>query len=197
MGTTGAPLNDLASDAGIGFVSWAIDLGITASFFACAVASINAAARITMTMSEEGILGAALGATHEDHRTPHVAIAVLSPLLFVVPAAIVVSGKDTLEALAYVGTVGTFGFMVAYALCSIAAPVWLSLSRAAVAVQRAALDLRRADGARCGLVRRRPPGAATGRRGAAGAVSTHGRRRCRPCPPWRSTPPRPASTPSA
>jgi hypothetical protein len=54
-----------------------------------------------------------------------VAIAVLSPLLFVVPAAIVISGKATLDALAYVGTVGTFGFMVAYALCSLAAPFWL------------------------------------------------------------------------
>jgi hypothetical protein len=38
----------------------------------------------------------------------------------------VISGKDTLEAVSYVGTVGTFGFMVAYALVAVAAPVWLA-----------------------------------------------------------------------
>jgi hypothetical protein len=118
-----------------------------------------------------------------------VAIAVLSPLLFVVPAAIVISGKATLDALAYVGTVGTFGFMVAYALCSLAAPFWLQRLGvrtwalgfvSAVAVRRAAVDLRRADGGRRRLVRRRAAGAAAGRGGACRVMDARGRGRSRP-----------------
>ncbi len=126
LGKSGAPLGDLASRSGIGWVNPVIDLGITASFFACAAASVNASARILYTMGREGMMGSALGRTHAEHQTPHVAIALLAPLLFAAPAAIVLAGSQALEALAYLGTIGTFGFMVAYALVSVAAPVWLA-----------------------------------------------------------------------
>ena len=38
----------------------------------------------------------------------------------------VLNGTPTVSAFAYLGTIGTFGFMVSYALVSVAAPLWLS-----------------------------------------------------------------------
>ncbi len=124
--TSQAPLGDLATRSGIGWITPLVDLGITTSFFACAAASLNAAARIFYTMGCEGMMSSGLGRTHAKHQTPHVALALLAPLLFAAPAAIVLTGSQTLQALAYLGTVGTFGYMVAYALVSLAAPVWLA-----------------------------------------------------------------------
>jgi amino acid transporter len=126
LADSATPLSDLAAGAGIGGVAWIIDLGVAASFFACAAASVNAASRIIYSMGQEGVVSRAIGATHAKHQTPYIAIAAMTPLLFLVPALLVITGSSSVATLAYVGTIGTFGFMVSYALVSVAAPVWLS-----------------------------------------------------------------------
>jgi amino acid transporter len=126
LADSATPLNDMAENAGVGGIAWVIDLGVSASFFACAAASVNAASRIIYAMGREGVMAGAVGATHSKHQTPYVAIGLLAPLMFLVPAVMVMNGTSTVATFAYLGTIGTFGFMVSYALVSIAAPVWLS-----------------------------------------------------------------------
>lgn len=126
LADSATPLNDLAENAGIGGVAWIIDLGVSASFFACAAACVNAASRVIYVMGQEGVMAGAIGATHSKHQTPYVAIAALAPLMFVVPGIMVMNGVATVSTFAYLGTIGTFGFMLSYALVSVAAPVWLS-----------------------------------------------------------------------
>jgi amino acid transporter len=125
LAASGAPISDLATDNGLGGVTWLIDLGVTASFFAVVIASINAAARVLYTMGEEGVLPAALGRAHRRHQTPHVAIWLISPVVAAVPIIMVAAGTSALNVYAYTGTIGTFGYMLAYLLMALSLPVFL------------------------------------------------------------------------
>ncbi|MGD9987285.1 APC family permease [Pseudonocardia sp.] len=125
LGQSTAPISDLAGLYGLGGVSWIVDLGITASFFAVTIACINASSRILYTMGEEGILPGRLGRAHPTHKTPHVAIAVIAPVVLVVPVILVLVGFEPLEVFTYTGTIGTFGYMLAYLLMAVALPAFL------------------------------------------------------------------------
>lgn len=118
-------LSELAAGAGVPSLGYVVDLGAALSFFACVTGSLNAAGRTLYEMGRSGLLGGRLGTAHEVHRTPHVALYLLSGACLVVPVALAVSGLSALQVLGYVGTVGTFGYMVAYLLLSLATPAFL------------------------------------------------------------------------
>lgn len=120
-----APISDLAEQNGLGGVSWLVDIGITASFFAVVIASINAASRVLYTMGEEDVLPAALGRAHRTHKTPHVAIALIAPVVGLVPVLLVATGTAAFNVIGYVGTLGTFGYMLGYLLMAAALPFFL------------------------------------------------------------------------
>ena len=96
-----------------------------ASFFAVDIACINAASRVLYTMGEEDILPRALGRAH---RHPPDAVRgdrVIAPIVIVVPIVMVASGVEPLNVIGYTGTIGTFGYMLAYLLMAIALPFFL------------------------------------------------------------------------
>ena len=123
---SGAPISDLADQNGLSGIAWIVDLGVMASFFAVTIACINASSRILYTMGEEDILPKALGRAHPTHRTPHVAIAVIAPIMIIVPIVMVATGVELLNVIGYTGTIGTFGYMLGYLLMAIALPFFLS-----------------------------------------------------------------------
>ena len=125
LGGSAAPISDLAEQNGLGSVTWIVDLGVTASFFAVTIASINAAARVLYTMGEEDVLPAVLGRAHRTHKTPHVAIGVIAPIVGLVPIIMVATGTTPFNVYAYTGTLGTFGYMLAYLLMAVALPLFL------------------------------------------------------------------------
>jgi amino acid transporter len=125
LGGSAAPISDLAEQNGLGSVTWIVDLGVTASFFAVIIASINAAARVLYTMGEEDVLPAVLGRAHRTHKTPHVAIGVIAPIVGLVPIVMVATGTTPFNVYAYTGTLGTFGYMLAYLLMAVALPFFL------------------------------------------------------------------------
>jgi amino acid transporter len=131
LGTSAAPISDLATQNGLGSVSWVIDLGITSSFFAVIVASINAASRVLYTMGEEGLLPSVFARAHPVHKTPHVAIWLGTPVVAAVPLVMVATGTTPLNIYAYTGTIGTFGYMLAYLLMAVALPIFLRRRREA------------------------------------------------------------------
>jgi len=131
LGSSGAPMDDLAKTIGLSAFRYVIDLGVAASFFAVIIASINAAARILYTMAHERILAAPLRLTHVRHRTPHIAILVLLPIILLVPAVMVIAGVTPLNVYAYTGTIGTFGYLTAYLLMAAGMPVFRQRLQAA------------------------------------------------------------------
>jgi amino acid transporter len=75
-------------------------------------------------MAQHMILPRHLGRAHPDNRTPHVAITVYIIIMLVVP--LILEGfTNPLTAFGDAGTLAAFGFLTAYYLISIAAPVYL------------------------------------------------------------------------
>ncbi len=129
LNETSAPLSFLAQQAGVGFLGVIVTIGAMVSFFACTLASINAGARILFTMARHGIFHPAVGSAHISNQTPHVAVTMTALFAFLVPASMSMFGLKILDILAYLGTIATYGFLLAYILVSIAAPVYLSKIR--------------------------------------------------------------------
>lgn len=119
-------LSVLASIAGVESLGVALSVAIVLSAFGCVLASLTAAARVCFSLARHGILHSSVGQTHVENETPHVAISILSMLIFLVPASMSMFGISDLDIYGYIGTIATYGFLLVYLLIAIAAPVYLS-----------------------------------------------------------------------
>ncbi|MGB8701163.1 MAG: APC family permease [Thermosynechococcaceae cyanobacterium] len=124
-----APTSDLATAAGVGFFGVIILIGSMVSLFACTLACINAGARILFSMGQHGIFHHRIGHAHGTNRTPYVAVTISCLIVFLLPTVTTFFGVKPLDNYAYAGTVATYGFLVAYLLISIAAPIYLARQR--------------------------------------------------------------------
>jgi amino acid transporter len=125
LGASSAPFNDLADATGIGFLGVLISIGAVISMFACTLASINAGSRIIFMLGRHGILPGQLGKAHGNNETPHWAVTFSSIATFALPAFLLFRGLGVLDVFNDLSTIATYGFLVVYALVSIAAPVYL------------------------------------------------------------------------
>lgn len=114
-----------AAAQGASWLVTVLDLGIATSFVACTVATGNALVRVLFSMARDGILPMALGRAHPRYRTPHVAILIALPLAAVVPVALLCAGTPPREVLSVLLSVATAGFLTAYLLVCLAAPLFL------------------------------------------------------------------------
>ena len=121
-----APFNDLARGFGVPSFGVLISIGAVISLFACALASVNAAARIIFSMSRVGIFTAHAGRAHSTNQTPHLAVSLCCILVFVIPAVLLARSMGLLDIFNDLSTIATFGFLIAYVLISLAAPVYLN-----------------------------------------------------------------------
>jgi amino acid transporter len=101
-------------------------VGSMISFFACALACINAGARIAFSMAQHGIFDRRLGNAHGTNQTPHIAVTIAAAIVFLIPTVTTMFGVKPLDNYAYAGTISTYGFLTAYLLISIAAPLYLA-----------------------------------------------------------------------
>lgn len=120
-----SPVNDLADAFGLGGWGVVADLGIAASFLACAIGSTTALSRVLFTMARDGALPAGLGRTHRRFGTPIGAIACAVPVVIAAPLGLLLSGIALPTAMHLTLVVGGFGYIVSYALVCVAAPVFL------------------------------------------------------------------------
>jgi amino acid transporter len=121
-----APLHVLSTAAGVPFLGPLIDLGAVVSFFACVLASINAGARILFLMGRHGVFHSSVGDAHATNETPHNALTIAAVLAFIPAAVLSLKGFGQFDIYGWIGTIATFGFIVAYIGVSIAAPVYLA-----------------------------------------------------------------------
>jgi amino acid transporter len=125
LGGQPEPVVTLAAAHDTPWLAVLLDLGIATSFVACALATTNALVRVLFSMARDRIVPQRIGATHRRYRTPHVAIAVAVPLAGAVPAALLLAGVPGLTVLRGLLSVATAGYLVAYLLVSLAAPLFL------------------------------------------------------------------------
>lgn len=129
-----APMPDLAVLLGLGWLAIIIDIGISISMFACTLACINAAARMAMTMAHDGMGVPALKRTHPTRKTPTAAIVTVAVPMLAVPFLTSFLRQSPVDSTGWTGTLATFGFMLAYALVALGAPVYLRRIKQATAV---------------------------------------------------------------
>lgn len=120
-----APFNDLAQSVGVAYFGVLISICAVVSLFACTLASVNAAARVLFQMGRHGILHSTMGSAHRTNLTPHHAVTFSCLLVLLLPALLLYKGRGLLDILNDLSTISTFGFLLAYVLISIAAPLYL------------------------------------------------------------------------
>lgn len=125
LGTSAAPMRVLAAVGGIPMFGVLIDIGALISMFAGTLACLTAAARVLLLMSHNGLAHGGLKATHQRNETPGRAI-VASGIAAGLPVVILAArGASGLDVYGWMGSLATYGFIVAYALVSLALPGYL------------------------------------------------------------------------
>ena len=125
LGTSQAPMRVLAQVGGIPILGLFIDIGALVSMFAGTLACITAAARVLLLMSHNGLAHKSLRKTHSRNETPTLAI-IVTGTAAVLPAAILAArGASGLDVYGWMGSLATYGFIVTYALVSVALPRYL------------------------------------------------------------------------
>jgi len=121
-----APYNVICPNAGVGFLAPLISLGAVISMWACTLASINAASRIFFAMSRHGLFPSSLGNAHGNNFTPHIAVHICSVITLVITAVMILKKVALTDICGYLGTLSSFGFLVAYIFICIGAPIALA-----------------------------------------------------------------------
>ncbi len=127
LGTTPDQMHVLARIGGVPVLGLLIDIGALVSMFAGTLACTTAAARVLLRMAHDGLAHPSLGATHAHNHTPSRAV-VITGLAAVLPVAVLAyRGASGLDVYGWLGTLATYGFIVAYALVCAALPHYLRL----------------------------------------------------------------------
>ncbi|MFF0145203.1 amino acid/polyamine/organocation transporter (APC superfamily) [Amycolatopsis sulphurea] len=124
------PLPIVAQNAGVSWVTYAVDLTLGTAMIVFSSAVINSGSRSLFTLSREHALPRALGRVHTRFRTPHVAIAFVGLVGFVIGLIGTVTSVGRFQWDVYVGIVSSYAYLFAYLLVAIATPLWLRRIRA-------------------------------------------------------------------
>jgi amino acid transporter len=125
LGTSEAPMHVLAGVARVPVFGLLIDIGALVSLFAGTLACITAAARVLLLMAHNGLAHESLRATHVRHETPVRAVVVTGTATFLPVAVLAARGASGLDVYGWMGSLATYGFIVAYALVCFALPRYL------------------------------------------------------------------------
>jgi len=102
-----------------------INIGVLVSLFACALACVTAAARVLLLMAHNDLAHASLRSTHARNETPHIAVIVTGIAAGLPVVALAAGGASGLDVYGWMGSLATYGFIVAYALVAAALPGYL------------------------------------------------------------------------
>jgi amino acid transporter len=117
----------LPATAGAGSTALSIvmELGITASWFACIIGSTTALSRTLFAMGREGVIPERIGNAHRVFRTPHVALLVVMPIIVAVPILYLFTSGSSREVMIGLLAVSAHGYVGAYLLVCLATPAFL------------------------------------------------------------------------
>jgi amino acid transporter len=125
LGKSEAPMHVLAQVGGAPVLGLLIDIGALVSLFAGTLACITAAARVLLRMAHDGLAHESFGTTHARNHTPSRAV-VITGIAAVLPVAVLAyRGASGLDVYGWMGSLATYGFIVAYALVCVGLPRYL------------------------------------------------------------------------
>ena len=125
LGASQAPMYVLAQVGGAPVLGLLIDIGALVSLFAGTLACVTAAARVLLRMAHDGLAHDSLRAAHTRNHTPGRAV-IVAGIAAVAPVAVLAArGASGLDVYGWLGSLATYGFIVAYALVCGALPRYL------------------------------------------------------------------------
>lgn len=125
LATSQAPMRVLAQVGGLRLFGPLIDMGALVSTFAGTLACVTAAARVLLLMSHNGLAHGSFRKTHARNGTPGFAILVTGTAAVLPVAILAARGASGLDVYGWMGSLATYGFIVTYALVSVALPGYL------------------------------------------------------------------------
>jgi amino acid transporter len=125
LGSDSTPLPVVAENSGVDWVNYVVTLSLGTAMIVFSSAVINSGARSLFTLSREHALPAWLGRVHDRFRTPHLAIALVGAVAFVIGLIGTVNSVGRFQWDVYVGIVSSYAYLFAYLLVAIATPLWL------------------------------------------------------------------------
>jgi len=125
LGTSPAPMHVLANLSGVPVFGLLIDVGALISLFVGTLGCITAAARVLLLMAHHGLAHHALRSTHVRNETPGRAVMVTGLAALLPVAVLAARGASGLDVYGWLGSLATYGFIVAYALVCAALPRYL------------------------------------------------------------------------
>jgi amino acid transporter len=124
LGTSASPVNELSAAYEPPWLARVLDVAIAVSFLACAIASTTAMARILFAMGRELVLPGRFGHADPVRQVPTVATRSAVALVVVPPMAASGLGLDPLTLMHVLIVIAAAGFLTAYVLVCVAAPVF-------------------------------------------------------------------------
>ncbi|MCP2195122.1 Amino acid transporter [Williamsia deligens] len=120
-----ASLDRLVERIGDGWLAPIVDIGVVASFVACALACVTALARLLLSLSREGVISPRFGSTHVRFKTPTFAITASLVIVTATPVLMTLAGVDLRAMTGSLATASVIGFITSYVAVSVAAPFFL------------------------------------------------------------------------
>jgi amino acid transporter len=125
LGKSDAPMRVLSIVARVPILGPLIDIGALISLFACTLACITAAARVLLLMAHNGIAHNRLTMTHAQNRTPSLAV-IITGIAALLPVVVLAArGASGLDVYGWMGSLATYGFIVAYGFVCAGLPRYL------------------------------------------------------------------------
>jgi amino acid transporter len=125
LGQSQAPMQTLAAVARAPLLGTLINIGVLVSLFAGTLACVTAAARVLLLMAHNSLVPESLRKTHPRHETPGPAILVTGIAAGLPVAVLAGLGSTGLDVYGWLGSLATYGFIVAYAFVAAALPGYL------------------------------------------------------------------------
>jgi amino acid transporter len=124
LGSMSIPLSTISDIYKVSWFKAPIALGAMVSFFSLSLSCLNAGSRIVYRMGRHDVFPHASGRAHPKHQTPYVAITAFIAVMFIIPTVLQL-WTNPLTTFDDAGTLAAFGFLTAYFLIAIAAPMYL------------------------------------------------------------------------
>ena len=119
------PLSAMAGKLDLPAVGILTSIGAGISLFGAGLACINASSRILYTMANDGVLARALNKVHSKNKTPFIAVFLAISIATLIAISLSGINYPVLEVVGWLGSFGTYGFIMSYLLISIGASVYL------------------------------------------------------------------------
>jgi amino acid transporter len=125
LGASQDPMHVVAQVSGFPWLGLLIDVGVLVSLFAATLGCITAAARVLMLMAHHGLAHNSLRTTHTKNQTPSRAVLITGVATLLPVAILAARGASGLDVLGWLGSLATYGFIVAYGLICAGLPHYL------------------------------------------------------------------------